>query len=263
MKTAIFYFTGTGNSLFTAKLLKENLKGEVELISISKCLKEGISSFKYDKIGFSYPLYCFGIPVIVSDFIKNSEFTGVKYSFSVTSSGITPGFNHNQIETLLAQKNIKLNNYKTVYFTSNYIRKFNVAPEVKLKKKRETAEKDLIEFSKSINDSNNVKIPKGSFLKLIGNKFYEDWKESLDKSAASFVTDNNCNGCGTCTKLCPANNIKVEDGKVVWAKKCQDCLSCIHNCPKSSIQIPEQTETTGRYINPKITLKELIETHSA
>lgn len=40
-------------------------------------------------------------------------------------------------------------------------------------------------------------------------------------TAKKYVVDDNCILCGTCAKVCPANNISVKD-KVVFADKCED-----------------------------------------
>ena len=38
--------------------------------------------------------------------------------------------------------------------------------------------------------------------------------------------------CGKCEKLCPMNNIKIVDNKVVQNNQCTMCYRCINNCPK-------------------------------
>lgn len=262
MKTAIFYFTGTGNSLFAAKQLKEELGGDIELISISKALKENRRNFSYDRIGFSYPLYMMNLPVIVEEFISGSEFNGVKYCFSITTAGVTPGVSNSLLNELLKTKNLYLNNYKWIYFTSNYIRRFNM-PNEKTKQKKDVSAKRMIkDFAREINGEKSITIPKMSILKLISNKPYSDWKRDLHTAAAGFSVDDKCALCKTCIKVCPVENISITESRVKWGSKCQDCMACIQLCPKQSIQLRGVTENRGRYINPNITLNEIITSNS-
>ena len=70
MKTDVYYFSGTGNSLWVAQKISEKIE-DSELISIPKVVnkKEGI---KGEIIGIVCPIYT--IPLIVADFIKIVSF---------------------------------------------------------------------------------------------------------------------------------------------------------------------------------------------
>jgi Fe-S-cluster-containing hydrogenase component 2 len=55
---------------------------------------------------------------------------------------------------------------------------------------------------------------------------------------ATIVIIEKCTGCETCVDICPAQAIKMEDGKaVVDADLCVDCESCIDECPSEAIQM--------------------------
>ncbi len=75
----IFYFTGTGNSLYVAKTIGDKL-GE-QSIDITKAMKE--KSFVYrlssdEKIGFVFPVYFYGVPSIVADFIAELKLNQIR-----------------------------------------------------------------------------------------------------------------------------------------------------------------------------------------
>ena len=55
MKNYIFYFSGTGNSLYTAKLVSSKLEN-TELINIAKQIDTGYEVEKADTIGFVIPV---------------------------------------------------------------------------------------------------------------------------------------------------------------------------------------------------------------
>ena len=68
MKTAIYYFTSTGNSLYAAKLLAEQLK-DSKVVSMVKAL----ASDKFTdakRIILVFPVYMYRAPHIVCRFIK-------------------------------------------------------------------------------------------------------------------------------------------------------------------------------------------------
>ena len=81
MKTVIYYFSATGNSLVVAKDLAKGLDN-VELIPISKVLKMPDAT-AFDRVGLVYPVYMFGLPLIVADFLKTIKINPGTYIFSV------------------------------------------------------------------------------------------------------------------------------------------------------------------------------------
>lgn len=261
MKTAIFYFTGTGNSLYSAKKLKESINGEVELFSIPKLIKEGIKEFDYDRIGFSFPLYFTGLPEIVERFIKDATFNNVKYSFVLTTTGITPGVTGKQVKSILNEKGISLNLNKWIYFTSNYIKKLKIESKEKISKKIDNNNNLLEEYANEINRGVTKTIPSHILLRVIGSGLYKKWRKDLSLSATNFTVNTECDLCGICSSVCPVDNICV-DKEVIWGNRCQDCVACIHHCPKEAIDITGSTEGKRRYINPEVTIKEIINANS-
>lgn len=72
----IFYFSGTGNSKWIAQQLAQ--VQQEELISIAAELQQKDNLFRYqlrnnEKIGFVFPIYSWGIPPIVLEFIRKIE----------------------------------------------------------------------------------------------------------------------------------------------------------------------------------------------
>jgi flavodoxin len=68
MITQIFYFSATGNSLALARNIAMEL-GETELISIPKVSGNCVTATA-PRIGLVFPVYAWGLPRIVADFIK-------------------------------------------------------------------------------------------------------------------------------------------------------------------------------------------------
>lgn len=77
-KRIIFYFTGTGNSLYIAR----QLAGEnTELLSIPQMMKQGKYDFEADEIGLVYPIYGHMPPYMVRQFIQKAKLNA-KYNVS-------------------------------------------------------------------------------------------------------------------------------------------------------------------------------------
>ena len=68
MKTIIYYFSGTGNSLKVAKDIATQLD-DTEIIQICKGNME-INNTISNKIGIIFPVYVSGMPLLVKEFIE-------------------------------------------------------------------------------------------------------------------------------------------------------------------------------------------------
>lgn len=48
-------------------------------------------------------------------------------------------------------------------------------------------------------------------------------------------TSDACAECGWCSRNCPSDNIKMNNGKPSFGYKCHLCLSCIYGCPQKAL----------------------------
>lgn len=90
----IFYFSGTGNSLYVARKLQE-IDGS-ELIDIADALNK--KRFNYnvkenEKIGFIFPVYFYGLPNLVTEFVDKLKIESDKepFIYSVITCGSAIG----------------------------------------------------------------------------------------------------------------------------------------------------------------------------
>lgn len=74
----------------------------------------------------------------------------------------------------------------------------------------------------------------------------------------AFVSDNNCNGCGTCVNVCPMDNITLTGGNPPWGKNCALCFACLQWCPKEAIQAGRITVNKKRYHHPDVKISDII-----
>ncbi len=87
MKTLIYYFSGTGNSLAAAQSICRHL-GDCELVPIASLpgtLKDITPAA--DRVGIVCPVYDLGLPSIVVEFVRRLDLSRAGYSFAVLTMG--------------------------------------------------------------------------------------------------------------------------------------------------------------------------------
>ncbi|MFX0057157.1 MAG: EFR1 family ferrodoxin [Candidatus Hodarchaeota archaeon] len=258
MKTTIFYFTGTGNSLKVAKDLSE-LLDDCVLIPMVKEWRKDVVVVDTEKVGFIFPMHYWGLPRIVYDFINKLNLDGIKYIFAViTRASDVDAVALPQIEELLNKSEKRLNAGYFVYMPANFI----IGEEVNSKEEQESffkeAAKQIISISKDIMASKTTIEIDPTKKKRTFEKTNNAFRQGVFESDKFFYADETCNSCGICEKVCPVSNVKIVEGKPQWQHQCVQCLACIHYCPEVSIQYGDKTIERGRYHHPAITIEDMM-----
>ncbi|MHA1461028.1 MAG: EFR1 family ferrodoxin [Promethearchaeota archaeon] len=259
MKTTIYYFTGTGNSLKVAKSLSEKLD-ECELVPIAKVWEEDHLASSTEKVGLVFPLYYAGLPKIVYDFLNKIELTKSHYFFAVvTNAGDINSTPLLQIETILNAKSKALSAGFYIKMPNNYIIGFDIHSEARQKEFFEEAIKNIETIYKTV-EKKEKNLGKDIFEKrrIKSEKFNKTFRDTVYGSDKSFYAEDTCTSCGICISVCPVNNITLVEGIPQWQHKCQQCLACINYCPEKCIQFGDKTLKTQRYHHPEISVKDLI-----
>jgi len=255
MKTTIYYFSGTGNSLKVAKDIAAGV-GDTEIIQICKSNME-INNTTSNKVGIIFPVYASGMPLLVKEFIGKIKISQDAYVYTVVTFGAAAGASISQLENLLSDKGIKLSAAFKMKMPGNYQVIYAPYSDKKQKICFENEKQKITEIVKSINKNEIVRFSGvgENLMKTIGGMIYSSF--SPYEKDKDFWIDEKCNGCGTCSKVCPADNIKMNEGKPEWQHKCEQCVACMQWCPKKSIQYKKATVKRGRYQHPDIAVTEL------
>jgi len=235
----IFYFTGTGNSLYVAKKLAEKL-GEGEVHSMAAYKPEGQVGGADEKIGFVFPSYYGNLPRIVKKFVGSLDIRPGTYIFTVVTAGGAGGGSVAMTEKALAEKSLTLNYGRGILMPANYIAKYNpmfLGRSAKADKKIQRIA-DEISSKKTLVKKNSI----------TSNNLYSNIEE-LDRD---FFAENHCTGCGFCEKNCPVKNIRLAGKRPEWLHRCEHCMACIHRCPEQAIQYGAKTKKRRRYYNPHV-----------
>lgn len=249
----IFYFSGTGNSLWAAEKL--SIAHGEKLFSIAEEMKKG--NYEYtladnELIGFVFPIYAWDAPKIVIDFIKNLKFNNYKsnYTFAVSTCEANVGLTMKNLNKTLDLKEMKLNSGFSLLMPSNYNILYTVKAKNSIDSILDKAEQQIAEIIKLINKrENRIQVILGQFsylkTKLVNPLFIK-----FGLNTKKFSASDACISCGLCEKICPTNNIKLED-KPIWGTNCTQCLACINRCPKKAIEYGKNSKGKDRYYNPR------------
>lgn len=243
----IFYFSATGNSRHAAKRTAEATGDRI--ISITDCLKNSTFDFTADEdenVGFALPVYNFGVPVTVVDFIDKLNLNGGGYVFTVVTCGGSSGGASKMMRNLLKKKGIKTHAHYSVKMPDTWTPVYDLSDKEKVAETNRKADEKISGIIKKIS-----KKSKGNFDTIripFSDRLYGGY-ENLRRTD-SLSVDGNCVGCGLCAKECPVDAIEIRNGKPVWVKdKCAMCLGCLHRCPEFAIQRGEKTKIHGQYIH--------------
>ena len=255
MGNVIFYFSGTGNCLAAAKTIAKEL-GDSEIVSMGKPGKYTLSK-QYGSIGFIFPVYFWGLPKRVIEFIKNMDLGNNKnaYYYSIATYGGDLGNAVCQINDLLHKKHgIKLNYGQKLKMFSNYVVLYEMSKNVDEITKK--SNENLVPIIKSIKNKENNRISKLSRIFGIANWWFVKNVPDKDKN---YTVSDACTGCGICKEVCPVKNIEMAGSKPEFKHNCEQCLACIHYCPQKAINYKNKTQNGGRYNHPDISYRELAE----
>ncbi|MDD6806868.1 MAG: EFR1 family ferrodoxin [Oscillospiraceae bacterium] len=251
----IFYFSGTGNSKFVASKIGEATNDE--LINIADVVKSNDFNFYIpdkERIGFVFPVYCWGVPSIVSEFAHklNLSYSEKPYTFVIITCGGSIANASGMFEKMLSHTGLTVDAMYSHLMPDNYIPMYNIASNEESLKRLEEGNKILFEDIIPTINSYSKHEYKASSLDVIQTAILYPTYIVL-RNTSSFYTTDACTSCGVCESICPSDTIKIEDGKPVWKnKKCIKCLACIHRCPEKAIQHGKGTEKRNRYVHPEL-----------
>ncbi len=265
-KTEIYYFSGTGNSLFVARNLSERLGGK--LIPIVPFLHEDSIDTDADVVGLVFPIYDFKAPPMIQDFVKKFSKLVSKYFFVVATYGFMPMKALKKLEKTTQSCGGKLSGGFVVSMPNNGIITEQITAK-RQKKIQEAWSNKLEKINDYVNARKVGKIETSNiFTNLIFNGLFIRATPKLlglAKEVAlrgwksfAFVSDLNCTGCGICAQVCPMNNITLDVGKPLWGMNCVFCFACLQWCPKEAIQAGRITVNKPRYHNPDVKIQDII-----
>ena len=234
----IFYFSGTGNSQWVAEqigaLTGDTAYDIVKVNALPDICKE-------QQIGFVFPIYAWGAPEPLMDFVRTFPKTSA-FTFGICTCGGDAGKAMKQFS-----KVYPLASSYSLIMPNNYIIGSDTDDEAAILEKIQQAKAQLEIISQEILARKSVyRVTEGS-MAFLKSKLAHWGFEHFARNTKPFHVNENCVGCGLCEKNCPAGTIAMNNGKPVWNEKCYQYLRCIHSCPKQAIEYGSSTEGRKRY----------------
>jgi ferredoxin len=255
MTNTIYYFTSTGNSLEIARQIATKL-GDTKLTPMTTAPPTTPIGGPNHTVGFTFPVYFFGMPRIVKRYIQQLTIKPETYCYALINCGGSKYDTLGMLNDELQKKGVHLSYANSVVMPGNYIVRYESESPEEIEEMRQAAKQSVAEAAESIR--NHVVMPVEREHKLLSKAVNRIIYVNVAGFDKKFHTTSDCVGCGLCSEICPVGNIKLEDHHPVWQHKCERCMGCIQWCPTEAIQYGKKTADRGRYHNPTVTAKEII-----
>lgn len=255
----IYWYSGTGNSLYVAEELAEGLNDSPISFIPFELRPDRNNSDKSAAdsscLGIVFPVYAWGVPPIVLKWADtlDSDLLKGKYVYAVCTCGDEAGMAIEMLRSHLGKKEISLNAAFSVIMPNNYVLMpgFTVDPKKVEEKKLSRCRQRIMEITDIIRKRiETTDVFKGSMPRFKTRLIYPIFK-AIGIQSNRWRSSGACTGCGKCSLVCPAHNIKMsDDRKPMWGKNCLSCTACYHICPVNAISYGKVAEGKRQYICP-------------
>jgi ferredoxin len=252
MRTTIFWFSGTGNSLKAARDVAAGL-GDAKLVQIRKPFQKDYD-LSADRIGIVFPVYMWGLPLAVKEFAEQLSAGPDKYIFAVTTYGGFPGGTIPMLAKILKKGKMKLSAGFGLLMPGNYTPMYGAIPDEKQQKMFKAADEKVKKIIDTVKSGASLKLESNNFFvnALFTGFIYKGGSRQIRGADKNYNVQDNCTKCGICAKVCPSANINLADGKPVWQHRCEQCMACLQWCPVEAIQYGKKTAGRKRYHHPSV-----------
>ncbi len=255
----IYWFSGTGNSLAVARDIARGVGG-ANLVPIAAHRERPV---KVDgTVGIVCPVYFYGLPLVVRDFLRQLDAGQADYVFVALTSGGFPGNAPAQARTLLRRAGRAPDAIFSVPAPGNYIAMYDVPSGDARQRSVSEAQAAVQQAAASARSRARVSVRPPLAARatnaLFAATFGRWFAATCRRQDRKFEVTDACTKCGACIRACPVANIEPVDGHPRWCGRCEQCFACIHWCPVAAIQIRGRaTAKRGRYHHPGVTLDDI------
>jgi ferredoxin len=238
MYIPLYFFSGTGNTAFLAKLYDEKLtqKGHtVTLEAVETYRTYDFSTAKADMIGLFYPVHAFNAPQIVFDFIDGLPKGKEKPFFIVKSPGspFLRGGSSRGIISAIKSRGYVVFHESLVVMPSNFYTRYD---DLLSKRIVQEARRRADFYTDEIIGQQKRLYNYGALNTIFSDICHLCETKGATWFGLSLYADDTCSHCRLCVNNCPTGNITMPHKRVFFGSACQACLRCVYNCPERAIK---------------------------
>ena len=253
----VYYYTGTGNSLWIARTISASIPGS-EVISMVSA-DERHDRPTSDVVGMVFPVHAWGLPARVIRFAKQAPVKDNAYFFAVAVHAGQVSDTLLQLNRILRSRGSRLSSGFEIRMPSNYIPWGGPCPPETQQLLFDQAKVKARRIASVVGNRKVNPIERGPLWeRMVFPLMYRLSLRQMPRLDGNFWTDERCNSCGICRRVCPAHNIDIVDGRPVWHHRCEQCLACLQWCPKESVQYGKKTPKYKRYQHPEVKVKDIL-----
>lgn len=249
----IFFHSGNGNTAYAAHAIAPHLNDKCVYIPHND---PSAMEVEGDSVGFMFPVYSWGVPPLVVDFVNNlsDEFIESIRELNlpvwiVCTCGDDTGYAPEMLENILKKRGLEVKGMWSVIMPNTYV----VLPGFDVDST--TLEIQKITNAKQRLQSIAIAISKGEWQRNVMHGRMAGIKTRLiyplfvrwGMNPSRWHWTEECVQCGRCAIACPVGNITMRGGHPVWGRKCISCMACYHKCPAHAVAYGSITEGKGQY----------------
>lgn len=241
----IVYYTGTGNSKYVADKISAVTGDDVRNVTDFTKGNAPFELFDDESLIFVCPVYFWGIPASVKEFVGNLKTEGRYFALVLQCGGSTGNAQG------IFEKYARPDAVFGLVAVDNYCPMFRVPSGEAVIKGLDALDEKIEEAALKIKNREvgDFNVVKGALPKLNTVFMYPLYEPGRK---TTFKVNDKCISCGLCANICPVSAIKIENGRPVWIKsKCDMCLGCLSRCPQNAISV-KKSDKNGRYVNPRV-----------
>lgn len=267
----IFYFSGTGNSLWVARQLARSL-GCSEPVAVADEIRKagdgGVCEYALgegEPLILVFPVHSWGPAVMMLRFVSRLHIRnyGGQPVYAVCTCGDTCGMTDSILSAALARRGLPLTACWSVRMPNNYLlmKGFGVDTDEVAAAKLASAPHVTEAVAEAIRKGSGPAGGTGYRHYLTGtqpwlkshviNPLFRRFLAGPDSRTKFHVSDA-CIGCGLCARVCPTGAVTMSDRHPVWGRGCVQCTACINRCPVMAIDWGNITQAQGRYRHPEL-----------
>lgn len=234
---SIYWFSGTGNSYHAARAIGTSI-GDTRLVRITDRLCQQALPIEDDVVGFVFPVYAAGMPVMVAELLKKVGTLSSDYLFAVATHAGAYGNALRQFEGLAGKAGGQPDALFDLRMPANTrLSEAPSPPDQKTQNRLRESDEALSRISAMVVERSTLTKGRGGGLYgLAGRLFHAIFCRGIGNADKGFTVTGDCTSCGVCVRVCPAGDITLdESGRPEWHHRCEGCMACISWCPEHAI----------------------------